>query len=68
MFGHTGKHGLIRKIRLISKLMTSQPVKQTIATYILPNIPTSKGNQSMKCGKSIKYKKVFLEKSYTKCG
>ena len=32
------KNGLIRKIRLISKCMTPQPGKQTIAMHILPNI------------------------------
>ena len=38
------KNGLIRKIRLISKFMTSQPVKQTIAMHMLPNISRGKGN------------------------
>ena len=32
------KNGLIRKLRLFSKLMKSQPGKKTIATHILPNI------------------------------
>ena len=32
------KNGLIRNIRLISKFMTSQPGKKTIAIHILPNI------------------------------
>ena len=36
------KNGLIRKIRLISKFMTSQPEKQTIAMLVLPNISRSK--------------------------
>ena len=35
------KSGLIRKIRLISKFMTSQPGQQTIAAHILPNISRS---------------------------
>ena len=54
----------MRKLRLISKLMTSQPGKQTIATYILPNISRSKDNQTMKFGKLIKYnmRNIFLEK------
>ena len=34
---------LIRKIRLTSKIMTSQSGKQTIALDILPNISRSKG-------------------------
>ena len=47
------KTGLIRKIRLISKFMTSQLVKQTIAMHILPNISRSKGNQITKFGQLI---------------
>ena len=35
---------LIRKIRLISKFMTSQPGKQTIARHILSIISRSKDN------------------------
>ena len=38
------KNGLIRKIRLILKFMTSQPGKQTISMHILPNISRNKGN------------------------
>ena len=48
-FGHV-KNGLIRKIRLIFKFMTSQPVDQTIAMHVLPNISRSKENQTMKFG------------------
>ena len=50
--------------------MTLQPGKQTIAIQILPSISRSKGNQTMKFGQLIEYnmKKIFLEKSYTKCG
>ena len=44
------KNGLIRKIRLISKFMTSQPGQQTITIHILPNVSRSKGNQAMKFG------------------
>ena len=36
--------------------MTSQPVKQIITTYILPNISRSKDNQIMKSGELIEYK------------
>ena len=39
------KNGLIRKTRLISKFMTSQPGQQTITVNIFPNISQSKGNQ-----------------------
>ena len=64
------KNGLIQKIRVISKFMTSQSSKQTIAIHILLNISRSKDNQAMKFGQLIKYnmRKVFLEKSHTKCG
>ena len=48
------RSGLIRKIRLISKFMTSQPGKQTIEIHIL----------------HIEYnmRHIFLQKSYIKCG
>ena len=49
--------------------MASQPEKQTITIHKLSNIPRSEGNQTMKFGQLIEYdmKKIFLEKSYTKC-
>ena len=58
------KNGLIRKIRLTSKLMTSQPGLQAIAIHILPNISQSKGNETMKFGQLIEYNKIniFLQK------
>ena len=64
------KNGLIRKIRLFSKFMTSQPGKQTIVIHILPNISRSRSNQRMKFGQLIEYymRKIFLEKSCIKCG
>ena len=60
---------MIRKIRVISKFITSQPGKQTIATHILPNISRSEGNQAMKFGQLIEcnMRNIFLEKSYIKC-
>ena len=63
------KSGLIRKIRFISKFMTSQSGQQSIAIHILPNISRSKDNQTMKFGQLIEYNKreTFVEKSYTKC-
>ena len=42
------KNGLIRKIRLTSKFMMSQPSLQTIAVYIIPNVSQSKYSQAMK--------------------
>ena len=50
--------------------MTPQSGKQTIAIHILPNILTSKFNQTMKLGQLIEYniRNIFLEKSNAKCG
>ena len=64
------QNGLIKKIRLISKFLTSQLDKQTIVIHILPNISKSKGNQTIKFGQLIECntRNIFLEKSYTKCG
>ena len=39
------ENNLIRKTRLISKLLMSQPGKQTIAINILTNISRSKGDE-----------------------
>ena len=66
----TYKNGFIRKIRSISKFMTSQPGKQTIAVHMLPNIAGSKSNRKIKFGQLIEnnMRKSFLEKSYTKFG
>ena len=61
---------MIRKITLVSKIVTSQPGKQTITIYALPNISRSKGNQAMKFGQLIEYnmRNIFLKKSYIKSG
>ena len=69
LFGQV-KNSLIRKIRIISKFMTSQSGKQTIAIHILPNVTRSKGNQEMKFHRLWEYnmRNIFLEKSYTKYG
>ena len=60
------KNGLIKKISLISKLLTSQPGLQTIAIHILPNISRSKGNQTIKFGQLIEYnmRNIFHEKLF----
>ena len=44
--------------------------KQTIAIHVMPYISRSKNNQTMKFGQLTEYdmKKIFLEKSYPKCG
>ena len=63
------KNGLIRKIRLILKFMTSQRGLQTIAIYILTNISRNKDNQEIKFGQLLEYnmRNIFLEQSYTEC-
>ena len=61
------KTGLIRKIKLISKVRTLQSGLQTIAIHVLSNVSRSKVNQIMKFGQVIEYNKrnAFLKKS---CG
>ena len=49
------QNSLIRKIMLISKFVTSQTGKQTIAIHILSNISRSKSDQTMKFGQLIEY-------------
>ena len=68
LFWSSRKNGLIRKVRLISKFMTLQPEKQTIAIHKMSNVSLSKDNQPMKFIQLIEYKmkKMFLEKSFTK--
>ena len=63
-------NGLIRKIGLTSKLMTSQSGLRKIAIHILPNISQSKNNQTMKFGQLIEYNKrnIFLQKLCRKWG
>ena len=58
------------KIRLISKFMTSQPGKQTMAIHLLLKISRRKSNQTMEFGQLIEYsmRKIFLETSYAKYG
>ena len=64
------KNGLIRKVTLVSKFMTSQPGKHMIAIHMLPNISRSKGNKTLKFGQLIEYNmsSIFLENVFTKCG
>ena len=68
-FWSSRKNSLIRKIRLVSKSVTSQPGQQTIETYIWLNISRSKGNKPMKFGQLIKYnmRNILVELSFTKC-
>ena len=64
------RNGLIKKIRVISNFMTSQPGQQTIIIHTSPNISRSKSNQTLKFAQLIEcnMRNIFLEKSYTKCG
>ena len=58
-FWSSRKNGLIRKINLTSKFMTSQPGLKTVA-----NISQSKDNQSIKFGQLIECKRdVFFFKN-----
>ena len=58
------KNSLIRKIRLTSKFMMSQPGLKAIPIQILPNISQSKGSKTMKFGQLIEHSKrnIFLLK------
>ena len=58
------ENGLIRKLRFISKYMTSSTGKQTIAMLILLNVLRSKGKQAMKFDQFIEYnvRNIFLKK------
>ena len=56
---------MIRKIRLISKFIKSQPGKQ-FNTHIVQYL-RSKGNQTMKFDQLLEYVKHFFEKLFTKC-
>ena len=58
---------MIRKIKLISKFITSQTGEQTIAIQILL-VSRSKGNQAVEFGWLIEcnMRNIFLEKSHTK--
>ena len=64
------KNGMIRKIRLISKFMTSQPGWQTITMHVVPNIPRNKSNQTVEIGQLIEcnMRNISVEKFYAKCG
>ena len=61
---------MIRKLRIISKFMTSQTGQQIIAIHILTNIPRSKEKQGMKFGQLIEYnvRNFFLQISCKKGG
>ena len=57
------KNGVIRKIRLLSKFVTSKSGSQTLAIHTLTNIARSKKNQAMIFGQLIEYsmRDIFLD-------
>ena len=57
------ENGLIKKKRLISNFMTSQPGYQSIVIHIWPNFSRSKGNQTMEFGQLIEcnMRNIFLK-------
>ena len=69
LFGYA-ENSLFRKLRSISKIITSQIGLQITLIDILPNILRRKRYQAMKFGQLIAHnmKNIFLGKSYTKCG
>ena len=59
--------GLIRKLKFVSKLMTSNIGKQIITIHIFPNISRSKDSQEMKLVRLIHFNvDSFFFKSHTK--
>ena len=63
------KNGMIRKLSLTGKFITSQARQRIITIQILPNISRREDNNAMKFGQLIDYNMIFfLEKSYRKCG
>ena len=49
------ENGLIKKLRLISKIFTSQAGLQLITRHVLPNISKSKDNEVIKICQFIEY-------------
>ena len=64
IFKFSPENGLIKKIRLIPKFMTSRHGKRRIAIHILLNILRYKGNQTMKFGQLIEYD---MRNNYISC-
>ena len=60
------KNGLIRKLLLILKFMTSQTGQQIITIHMLLDISRNEDNQAMKFGQLIKYSvtNISLQKSW----
>ena len=61
------ENGLIRKLKFVSKLMTSNIGTQIITIHIFPNISRSKDNQEMKLVRLTDFNvDSFFFKSHTK--
>ena len=69
VFGNRGTFFGLRKLRLLSKFMTSETGQQIFTMHILSNISRRKGKPTMKFGHLTKYnvRNIFLEKSCKKC-
>ena len=59
--------GLIRKLKLISKITVSQTGRYIITIHVLSKILIIKDNQTVECGQLEFYvRSIFLQKSYRK--
>ena len=56
---------MIRKLRLISKSMTSQSGQKIVAILILLNISRINGNQAIKFDRFKEYNVIFFCKNHT---
>ena len=63
------KNSLIRKMRLISKFISSQTWLANNCNTHVAQYLRGKGNQTMTFGQLIEFnmRNIFVEKSYTKC-
>ena len=64
------ENDLTKHLRIIPKIITSQPVQKIIKIYIFPNTSRSKVNQTMRFGQLKDYImiSIFLKKSCRNCG
>ena len=68
LFSYVKRPSLIRKLKFISKFITSQTEQQIITIHLLPNISRSKSNHAMKFGQLTEYNmgNIFRENSSAK--
>ena len=66
LFGHVEKNGLVRDVRLTSKIFDIATWKQTITIHVVCNILRSKCNEIMKFGQLIQsdLRNIFPEKNH----